>query len=367
MIYLVIFILSLINVRYADKYYRRKLPFVIFSFIAVSLPIILAGIRDVRIGTDTENYVALFQAAQSCSSLMEFVSYFPSIEFGYLLMTYIISRISVSIFFFNSIQHALIIIPIYYVAIANRKMLSPCVVFFVFFFLCFNESLNITRQYIALALGLLSMSFLLKNRYYESIVCVVLSILFHTVSVLFILNYFVWFLVNKYRINTHKFFYFSLFILFCIGLLLFIRNGFWETVISINARFESYSEDVSGNVSMSTLIVYLSQMLLLYSLSMSAYSAKVDLFYVNSLCSVLFLLFGMISITFYRMSLPFSIMMCLSFPYMWKHKLDYRGSRQLNYKLNAMSLLLIFYWYFVIVIKGSYETYPFVVSALIKL
>lgn len=89
-VYLISFIITYFFTDKATVYKKNKGIFGICSFIAIAVPAFIAGVRDVTIGTDTINYIYIFEQACSTNNLKHFLfDGLVSVELGFSLYTYI--------------------------------------------------------------------------------------------------------------------------------------------------------------------------------------------------------------------------------------------------------------------------------------
>ena len=159
---------------------------VIIILIALSLPSVLAGLRDFEIGTDTRNYISYWHVA--CRD-WEWVDYWRSsansaLEELYLVFSFLVSKVTYNDQLFLFFTQFLILIPIAYAA--HRLRVNIVWVVFIYLAILFNTSLNTTRQVIAISFCLLSLSFLIQNKYRNSILWVIVAYGFHHSAILFI-------------------------------------------------------------------------------------------------------------------------------------------------------------------------------------
>lgn len=134
--YIIAFVLSLLGIYFADQYYKNKILFVFYSFIALAPTVIIAGFRFHTIGSDTDFYILpIFnQATKFFTKFSEFSEANPNTDFLYLLYTWLVTRIIDESYIYLSINHLLILLPMYITAFRLRKFLSPVMFFFVVLF-----------------------------------------------------------------------------------------------------------------------------------------------------------------------------------------------------------------------------------------
>ena len=78
--------------------------------------------------------------------------------------------------------------------------ISVSLAFLVFFAFYYNESLNISRQYIAVGIGFFAAKYLMNNRWKTYLVCCIIAMMFHSSGIILIVGYLVW----LFLFNTKK-------------------------------------------------------------------------------------------------------------------------------------------------------------------
>lgn len=202
LIYVAMFILSLIFI-YFGNINRNKLVKIIFIFLGILLPCLLACFRDITIGKDTSGYILnLFNIAKKGESFNEFylnAKYYLQIQdYGYLFITYISAK------FFNNFNvllffiEILVIVPIYVSLSCNKKNVNDIILGFIIFYLFFyNVTFNMARQSIALAFLILGITLLTHKKIFKSFLCLLISVLFHSTAIVAVLIYVVYYLLLK--------------------------------------------------------------------------------------------------------------------------------------------------------------------------
>ena len=77
--YIIAFVLSLLGIYFADQYYKNKILFVFYSFIALAPTVIIAGFRFHTIGSDTDFYILPYLTRQQ-NFLRNLVSFLRQIQ-----------------------------------------------------------------------------------------------------------------------------------------------------------------------------------------------------------------------------------------------------------------------------------------------
>lgn len=177
-------------------YYAEKRQFLgtnakVSVFFALLIPCLIAGLRHKTIGTDVQGYVEhLFQTAESAGS---FSDYFQSgytqfgwdymavkdTEFGFALLTFLIQRIFGNMQVLLFVLQALTVIPVYKGLRAFEKTQPVWLGMAVYYLMFYNQTFNMMRQWIAMAVLFYAFQFLVNKSYRKYFVFVLIAWLFH--------------------------------------------------------------------------------------------------------------------------------------------------------------------------------------------
>lgn len=225
MIYSGMFIASLYFVNQADKA-KSKGKFIFLSLLALIIPCFFAAFRGEKVGTDVLQYAKpYYLEALNSSSLQSFLLQ-GSAETGYEVFVFVITKIFKN---FNAIlffTEALIICPIYIVAIKNRKNCPMWVTLLVYYMIFYIASFNFMRQSIAAALLLLAYFELVEKKWLKFIILILLAQSFHnTVFIgLAVILFGIWF----YRIQSKQL-RILVFVISCILLIAVLQS--WQNIL----------------------------------------------------------------------------------------------------------------------------------------
>ena len=166
MIYILFFLISCLFFWLSEKC-KNRIARNLLAIIAILIPCILAGLRSDTIGTDVKVYVEpMYNAAKESHNLTDYMNqrwfviwrymYVNKFEIGFSFMIYFIQKFGGSLSIVLFFIQLLIIAPIY---IGLKKINKPypiCFCMLVFFLLFYNTSLNMMRQWIAMAILFMS-------------------------------------------------------------------------------------------------------------------------------------------------------------------------------------------------------------------
>ena len=167
----------------------------IFAVIAILLPCILAGLRADIVGTDVKVYAEpLYNVAKESHTFSEYMNqrwfviwrykYVKDFEIGFSLVVLLIQKLGGSFAMVLFVIQVLIIGPIY---LGLKKLQKPypiCFGMFVFYCLFYNTSLNMMRQWIAMAILFMAFPCLVSDEKKKYCILVLVSCLFHTSAIM---------------------------------------------------------------------------------------------------------------------------------------------------------------------------------------
>ena len=170
------------------------------ELITICLFTLLTAARAFSVGTDTLNYVHSANSIQrDYSSLLSiFNGYY--IEPGYGALEYICMKWLGDVHFIFLIEGLVLLIGVFSFIHNFEGKVSIPLSFLVFFSFYFSSSLNISRQYLSVGIGLFAAKYLLENKKIPYFVCCAIASLFHSTGLLLFFSYFVWiYLFNSER------------------------------------------------------------------------------------------------------------------------------------------------------------------------
>lgn len=247
-IYLITFAISTMLFYLASKIESNK-GSIALSLIAMIPPILIAGMRDLDIGIDIFTYgYDVWNAACSSRSWSSFYSWYgdTSIEIGYLVVNFIVSRFSTDIHVFFAVHEFLLL---FFILITAKKLKNRYLLWFLplFFYLYFyNESLSILRQSLAVMMGLYVSTFIFEKKIVPFYIGCIICYLFHHSAAFMLLLYPIAVLVRRFRNKR-----ITLLILIVLGTLVMLSfyQLIMNTLISAgiaDAKYEMYV-GVEGN------------------------------------------------------------------------------------------------------------------------
>lgn len=378
MIYVAFFIISFsllwISEKINSRYARR-----ILALIAIILPCILAGMRADTIGTDVKVYVEpLYNAAKQSHSFSSYMSkkwyviwrymYVSKFEIGFTTLVYLIAKIGGSLGMVLFIIHILIIAPIYMGLRRLNNGYPICLEMLVFYFMFYNASLNMMRQWIAMAFLFYGFSYLIDKNYIKYFLTIAIAFLFHSSALMGILIYFI------YNYSTKKRDYIKLanfqlsaslvsvkiFIYGCIVLLSLNIIAVMLRTIGLS-KYAGYIQGEGSIYLLPNQILLRAPIIILLFIRWKKLlkTDKLTPFY-SSMIVLDLLSSQLMSINAYsfRITVFFSEYSIISYP-----ALIYAGQKYRTNRLVTMVYMMIYiisYWYYYYVFMGTHATFPYV-------
>lgn len=203
-----------------------------FVLLTFSMSFVIIASFRFRTGTDWQPYFRFFNQSSYNSMLTHYFELF------YKLLAVLVKIIFDNYTVFLFIVSMFFVVEAYSIFViaeeAFEKYSLPILLLSTYMF-CFPNFMGGQRQAIASALCILSLKYLIKEKWYVSFFILVCAVLFHTSAIIFVINWFIYYLVsdeeNKlFRVNT-------------MSLILFVSIlfGFAYLLLSNISSFTSYN------------------------------------------------------------------------------------------------------------------------------
>lgn len=161
---------------------KREKKWNMTAIFAILIPSLLAGLRDLSIGTDTIVYYDIYNAASLAESYSSFLLTLNT-EYFYYIMSHVAKYMG-GFWFLLFLYQGLTLIFLYNVAYKYRHNLNVFLVFALYFLLFFNFSLNIMRQCLAMGYLLNISVFLLERKPRYFLFFALIGLIFHTSEII---------------------------------------------------------------------------------------------------------------------------------------------------------------------------------------
>lgn len=245
-----------------SKSIRKKVDFAFLLVFGIQL-VLIAGLRDVSVGTDTKTYYAIFDQVQTWSFRILPRFY---VEIGYAVLNKIVGMLGGTYTVLLLINQIIIILGIFkFVYRTSENVLMSVFLFVAMGY--FSSTMNVMRQFIAL-------SFVLSAYYHygwkkqtgKSIIMILLGSLFHSSSIVIIPILFLHYILYESSFKKSFGFKFLSIIAGCAAILLMDYFVIWLSRVGIKS-ITSLTEGVGVElqiISVSLLIKICISMLYFY-------------------------------------------------------------------------------------------------------
>lgn len=153
-VYICGFIASIILLALSDKIVKKQRWGLVVP--ALLIPCLIAGLRASSIGTDTEGYlVPMTKAALFADNYKEYMDsswyriwrnlFVRDYEYGFSFIVYLFAKMFKSVVAVQFVVQLLTVLPIYFAACKTKYKTWICMA--VYYFIFFNTSLNMMRQF----------------------------------------------------------------------------------------------------------------------------------------------------------------------------------------------------------------------------
>lgn len=353
--YLVAFILSIIATYNAQHTKISSFKFYVHSILAVAPLVILAAFRDPQIGTDTENYIILFENALSNNdSFLNYLFLHSGFEVGFLFYNFCVAHLVDTVELYFIITYGLITGFAYYSAMKLRNVISPQIFMTIYVFVFYSETLNGLRQYMAVSLVLVAVANLLRDKSIRYLFWTVIACLFHTSALISIIIGVTYWLTYRYPLSQHKFLY----ILICLAVLSLAMGLEYFANMGLLPTFEEklgthLNDEYSGGISNSHLLVCFCTLVFLFHFHIN--NPISDLMLLMLIFTMIFYLSPSMNAILYRLVLYFNVMTCFAVAYVYKNPSSH-SSRPLT---KLLLMLFVAFYFFSIVISKTHEVVPY--------
>lgn len=369
--YLFVFFFSILFTFLAQVVEKRnngKALFYVFSAVAVLLPALLAGFRDSGVGTDTKIYVDnVWSQIRRVRDFSDFLhkygaGHFKDIEFIYLLLNYVASWFGRSVGLIYFLANFVVVLLIYITAYQNRNRVAMWLVMFIFLFGYYNQSLNLVRQTIALAIGVYSFQYLENKKWIKFIIALIFIRLAHNTGI-FYLGFAgaYWIAVRNYR---SKSLVLILTLLSSIFLFIYfdIIIGFLVVSGILPVKFLYYMSGDTIDYTSQFIYHFLLGVILFVIYFMHRNSEEKDNLlsysYVNLLGAIL-ILTAFISVWSFRVAFYFLFICDILFLPRALHWLNKKHKIEYIVMITAVLSLVAVFWYKVYIVNNDNDTYPY--------
>lgn len=376
-VYLIGFTISLILIAITEK--KRTALFVSASAVALLIPCLIAGLRAQNIGTDVMVYVKpLTQAAIMADDVGEYLNtywfsswrnlYVMDYDIGFSLLVYLTAKLTDSLAGVLFAVQVFMILPIFLALARTRKKFPVWLGMLVYYFLSFNCTLNMMRQWVAMGFLLLAFQLLTEKKLWLTLLITAIACLFHSTAVIALPLYLIYWvlLVLRGKQLVHNNFTIGAPMIMVIGLNLVAAAALFCLPLIVKVLsaigLEKFNSYLVGNklrlmVNQIVLRIPFFALLVLNWKDMNRQSKLAPFF----MCMLLFdtVAAQLLSVDdmAFRIASYFSL-----YSILWLPRVCVASRQPLVRKLSTVFLVAycVFYWYYNYVYSMRHGTYPYV-------
>ena len=364
MIYIVTFFISTIFVYLGDKYKGNRIFSKVLLIAGVLFVSILAGVRDLSIGTDIKTYGEwLFKGASSGIGFFSFIKANSDIEPLFLALVYAVAK-----FFSDSHWLYFAIGLLQYgftlAGIMNfRGKISVPYSWFCFLLIFYGDTLNAMRQFIALASAFWAFYYFFKGEYKKYVVWTIIAVLFHNTA---IVSFFI--AVIYFVLKNHNTFYTRVGIVVAALFATSLYSVLLQFFINVGLFSDKYTRYLGGSsgFSINPILIrlpFIILILVIYKQFCNYQSAKYQsLEKYNTDFLIIMLIIEMLTAemrallpALYRISFCFGYAKCIAYSRIAK---VHTKNERVIYSFTIIVFLIIL-WVYQNVLQGNNEIYPY--------
>lgn len=185
-IYIIVFLVSCLCLYAKDR--TRGFLAALLTLIGITLPCLLAAVRDKTIGTDVTGYGTFVYRDTKDVSLLEAFNVRSDNPRGFVALAWLINLANGSFEAYLFIIELLIILPAYF-SISYFLKKDVWIGMMFFYFLFYAISLNIMKQMIAVSLSAFALCLALEKHYKSWLLCSAVAFLMHQTGIVAFLIY----------------------------------------------------------------------------------------------------------------------------------------------------------------------------------
>lgn len=329
----------------------------IIYFIAILPPAIIAGCRDLTIGTDTDMYpYSTYLTCKHSHTIERAFRYTISgMEELYVLLAYFSAHLFPHPNFFLFITHLIILVTLLYSF--KKAGINLAVAFALFYLMFYANSLNAARQFLAMPFCLLSLIEFIRRKYFLCVLSMCLAFGFHHSSLFFLTILLLYYLCSRHR-KLMKKRSTMVIIVMSIVLGIYLFNEILTSFVGIGLTDIKYLERYGSgdrygtNVPISLFSINIFN-LLMFTVVSRKIREKAFVVFSRYVLIISFLLcfMGLISTFAVRLGAYYMIVSIVSMVYIMR-----RNGQQFS---TIVYSFYMFYWLMTVVVARIADTYPY--------
>lgn len=361
-IYILLFLFTVMFAYFSHFFFKTQKNTTAFLFLslAIILPSIIAGCRDLNIGTDVYVYlVPAFQEAEASISLDDFLES-SRLELFFNILVYVFAHYVGDIHWLLFTIQLIMMVLLAMIAYNYRKNIPIWFIFLFFMFFMYQLSFNMMRQSIALMICLYSFKYVENRKLLKFIVCICIAMGFHVTAFIFSITYFFYYLYCFSKETKWIHLFQVVLVVLSLSFILLYNE---LVIVSIYLgvldpkyiQYTSFGDLFESSFSITDLGLRI--VLFLFAL----YNFKVNLLPRKISSFFLFIAFFELicnSVSIYsayasRIALYFFMLYFIFLP-----KIIFNSKNKIFFLLSIF-IVLSYYWYYLYIVIGVSETYPY--------
>ena len=349
--YFIVFVIAICFASLADKHFEVIGQRLLYLALAMLPPVLLAALRADVVGMDVTCYIT--PAYEEIKKIASFKGFMDELEKekAFYAILFLIAKTFKTLFSVHFFNQAIIIFPIillmsYIKEECNVKIWK---MYALYLFLQYNLSLCVIRQNVAFSIFLLGFYFLLHQKYVLYGLFALLAAYSHNSTIIPIVIFSIlYFCRNKMVTKISQFImFFSLALVIIFYQYILSQFSFLIDDVYLG-RMQDADKNSGGFLTLAFVII----MALLPFLYAKRISKNYFFLSYIPLLGVLFSILARNSVYIGRLSIPFSIMTCITIPLCL-------GRKALYYMI---LFVVVCYWYISYIERALWETYPYVMD-----
>lgn len=331
--------------------------------ITIFLLTLLVAFRASSVGSDTLNYFISFSHAKriDLTSWIKTMVYEP----GYSFVESVFASLFGEIGFLFAFETIITLAGLFGVMSCFKGKINESIALLAYLTMFFNSSLNTSRQYFALGIGLIGSKFLLNGEKKKYLLLSLAAFSIHSTAILLFIAYFVWEYIGERGGNRKALITLIVFTIGCIFIQPLTKiMGYFGLIRDKYSEFFIVSESSSSLFKTFIAAAPILFLVIMYYKSLVQLDRKNVFVITMSLFGVGFSFINTFWGNVGRAGLYFTIWQVILIGECYKLEGRYRGNVSNVIAKRLLYILLLFgYWYYTIMLRNFHHTIPYVLLA----
>lgn len=335
--YLLLFLgILLIITLFVDYLMKHKYSNILL-IVWITILFLVSAFR-FQVGNDYINYAWMGRSINRCDNLTQLLNYINSIniEFGSIVVGYFFNMLFdnyQSYFIGMSLIQFVLLIKCIRIYLEKKYYISALTVFYLGFYL---QSLNISRQFVAILICIYSYKYVINNDLKKFIITVFIAMLFHRSAIVFFVAYY----INKFKIDKRR----IIIIIVCIVAISLVFQDLLSFMTHLLGMYETYQFETREGIINGVIssFVFFIPSLYIYIIHKKQFEKKDEMIYKIYFIGIVLYIFSIQFFYFSRISLYFQIFFIFSLPITLKYS-SIKTNKQIFLICYLPLMLLLFF------------------------